>query len=234
MTTKIILCTLLITWCLVQWSLARPTSSNEDYLKNHDLCHQRNQYAAMAPAEKDSKLPASVQLLKMTLYTLQDITLTYATKAKTISELMLKDPALKENHSNEVEEFQKKIEQFLEKYSACSDMQELFKLVEYYSTFSSHYYEMEEKKNLSANAKVILDVLKKYGSQEMDDEFAKSFNEFVSNFSKKFDELEEDLKGEKGTVGDKIVQWWNRVKNLKTYDEKMEAFAEYVKLYEEN
>ncbi|XP_023303902.2 uncharacterized protein LOC111685852 [Lucilia cuprina] len=232
MTTKKILCTFLITWCLTQCCLARPSSSNEDYLKNHDLCHQQHQYAVMAPAENDSKLPASVQLLKITLYALQDITLTYAIKAKTVSEHMLKDHALKENHSNEVEEFLKKIQQFLEKYSTCNDMQELFKLVEFYSTFTSDYYEMEEEKTLSSDAQIILDVLKKYGSQDMDDEFEKSFNEFVTNFSKKFNELENHLKSEKGT--DKIVQWWYRAKNLKTYDEKMDAFAEFVKFYEDN
>ncbi|KAI8121021.1 hypothetical protein FF38_12685 [Lucilia cuprina] len=232
MTTKKILSTFLTIWCLAQCCLARPSSSNEDYLKAHDLCHQQHQYAVMAPAEKDSKLPASVQLLKITLYALQDITLTYAIKAKTVSEHMLKDHALKENHTNEVEEFLKKLQQFIEKYSTCNDMQELFKLVEFYSTFTSDYYEMEEEKTLSSDAQIILDVLKKYGSQDMDDEFEKSFNEFVTNFSKKFNELENHLKSEKGT--DKIVQWWYRAKNLKTYDEKMEAFAEFVKFYEDN
>ncbi|XP_065355919.1 uncharacterized protein LOC135950301 [Calliphora vicina] len=236
MTTKNILTILLVSLYLVQLTTAQPTNihTHENYLKSHDLCHQRTNYATMAPSEGDSNLAASLQLLKITLFALQEMTLTYATKAKTVSDQLLKDAALKENQSDEVKEFHQKIQQFEEKFSSCNGIDELFKLVEFYSTVSSEFYEMEEQKTLTADSKIILEVLKKYKSQEMDDEFEQSFNTFVDNFAKKFDELKEDLKQEKGETSGKIVQWWQQVKNLKTYDEKIKAFASYVKLYETN
>lgn len=186
----------------------------------------------MAPSDKDSSFPPSVQLLKMTLFNLLDLSINYSTKAKTISEKLIKDPAIRENHTPEVEEFKKKISEFQEKFSSCQNFENLINLVVLYSTVSSDYYEAEEQKTLSDNSKVILEVLKKYKSEEMDDEFANKFNSFVNKFSEKINETKEQLKEEQEKVANKILQWWEEAKDLQTYEEKMDAFAEYVKLYE--
>lgn len=79
----------------------------------------------------------------------QKTTLIYVTKVKYVSEEILKDPKLKENNTQEVQEFLQKIKEFEEKYATCSDMTELFKIAISYSTVSSKYYEMEKENTLN-------------------------------------------------------------------------------------
>lgn len=166
------------------------------------------------------------------LYALQDISSTYITKAKEISDDLLKNSALKQNTAPEVNEFLTKIKEFEEKYSECTGIEELFQLVVSFSTTTSDYYEREENKTLKDEEKVILDVLKHSKVHEIDNDFEKTFMNFATKFAHKMEAVKEDLKTEK--IGDKILKWWEDVKDIKDYDEKMEAFAKFTKLYEKN
>lgn len=166
------------------------------------------------------------------MFELQDLALYYVRKGKEISDQVLKEPVLKSNTSPEMKKFKEDLEEFEKKYTSCHDMEELFDLVEIYSNATVDYYELETKGTLTPNGKIILDVLKKYHVKEIDDEFESKFsNTFVNNFGKKINELKEQLKAEEGGMGNKILKWFEDVKALKTTEEKMEAFKEYMKLY---
>ncbi|XP_037826691.1 uncharacterized protein LOC119614645 [Lucilia sericata] len=233
---KKILCILLISWNLMQCYSAKPTSfeSNKDYLKSHDLCHQRQNYTVMAPAVNDSKMAPSVQLLKMTLFYLEDSAITYNRKAKSVSEHLIKEPAINENHSEEVHNFKERIENFLEIYADCNGMEELFDLMDLYASITLEYYKLEKEKNLTVDGKIILDVLKKYDCETLNEEYISNIYVFTTHFAKKFDDIEEDLKNEEGELPGKIIQWWNTAKNVKVYQDKFLELIKFLKLYKEN
>ncbi|KAM7352610.1 uncharacterized protein ACRADG_005056 [Cochliomyia hominivorax] len=222
---KKVLTILVVSWCLAE-SLATPVDNSE----NFDLCQLKTKYASVTASEKDATLAPSIQLLKMMLVALKEFSYNYITKAKPITEELLNDAVLKENHSKEVEEFLDKIKEFSEKYSSCTNMDELFNLVVSFSTITSDFYDMEDKNTLTEDSKVILKELKKNKIHDIENEFEKSFLDFVEKFTIKMDEVKEKLKEEK--IGDKILKWWDGVKDLKTFEEKMEGFSKFTHLYE--
>ncbi|KAM7351650.1 uncharacterized protein ACRADG_004422 [Cochliomyia hominivorax] len=224
MFTKIILNFLLISWCLAE-SLAKPLENNETY----DLCQIKNKYTTLDPSDKGNNLPASIKVLKFMLVALKDDGIIYLTKAKHVSEDLLKDPVLKENHSVEVKEFMERIKEFSDKYSTCSDMHDFFKLLFLFSRNTSDFYDKEKGNNLSDDGKVILEVLKKYKIHEIESEFERKFMEFALNLANKVKHLQDELKGE--IEDDSKLKWWNEFKSAKTLDDRMEVLANYADLY---
>ncbi|XP_065357299.1 uncharacterized protein LOC135951555 [Calliphora vicina] len=215
-----------------QLALAKPAATQADHFKDYDLCKLKSIHAEMAPSENDSDLPPTLQLMKMIAYDLQDISLSFIKKAKDISDQLLKESVLNTNQSPEMKKFKQDVEEFNNKYSKCSDVDELYDLVQLFSNATSEYYEKETNGTLTADTKIILDVLKKHSTKEMEDEMEKKYiNSLVVSFGEKLDELKEKLKTEEGELGEKILQWWDKVKALKTPEEKVAAFKEYMTLY---
>ncbi|KAM7354496.1 uncharacterized protein ACRADG_006146 [Cochliomyia hominivorax] len=227
MASKAILAILAINLLLLQATLAKPTSSGYDHFKSFNVCKLKDTYKDFAPSEKDHNLKPSVQLMKKMIFDLQDLALGYITRAKEFSDKIMKEPVLESNTSPEMKKFKEDLEDFEKQYNACNDIEKLFDLVEIFSNATIDYYEKEADEN-----KVILEVLKKYQVKEMDDEFEKKFREdFITNFGKKIEELKNQLKIEEEGMGEKILKWWNDVKLLKTTDEQIESFKEFMKLY---
>ncbi|XP_065357947.1 uncharacterized protein LOC135952079 [Calliphora vicina] len=230
MTTKKLLCILLFAVITVQISQAIPVTN--DQLKSRDLCLQKTKYQDMEASENDKLLTASNQLLKFTLRSFQQLSLAYAEKAKNISENLLKDSKISSSTSPKILQFKHNLTQFQEKYSLCADIDELFDLVELYSNTTSFYYELEEA-TLDVDSKLILSLLRKYGSEDLDNEFEKFFNVFVENFDKKFEDLKGNLKEKEGEVGQKLLGWYDQFKTLKDYDDKIAAFEKYFLFFEQ-
>ncbi|XP_023303901.2 uncharacterized protein LOC111685851 [Lucilia cuprina] len=213
-------------------AVGKPAVQHDDHFKDFDLCKLKTIYTTLAPNEKDHTLAPTVQLMKLIVFDLQDLALTYARNAKDISDQLIKESLFSSNQSLEVQKFKHEIEEFQKKYNSCADMNELFDIVDIYSNTTSEYYEMEANGTLSADGKLIQNVLKKYSPKDMDEEFEEKFlNTFAVNFSRKIEELKGKLEAEEGGMGEKILQWWAKVKTLNTVEEKMNAFKEYMKLY---
>ena len=168
----------------------------------------------------------------MTLKSFQQLSLNYAVQARNISEQLLKDPLVSNGESPHLRKFKQNLTDFQQQYNECSDLEELFDLVELYSNTSSFYYELDEA-TLDADSKLILNLLKKYGSEDLDNSFEKLFNIFVDKFEQKLESLKPDLQKEPGNVGKEIVQWFDTFKTLQDYDHKIEAFEKYFKFYED-
>ncbi|KAM7351634.1 uncharacterized protein ACRADG_004406 [Cochliomyia hominivorax] len=231
MLTRNILTILLIALLRAQLSLCQP-SGNISNLKKQDLCLMKTKYDDMGPSENDKLLKSTDQLLKLTLNNFQDLSLKYSKKAKSISEELLKDPAILNANSPQIAEFKTNLTKFEEKYSDCDGIDDLFDLAELYSNTTSYYYELKPEE-IKGDTKLILDLLRKYGSEDMDNEFEREFNVFVNNFHGKFSELKEDLKKEESPEASKVLEWHKQFKTLKTYDDKIEGFEEFFKIYDD-
>lgn len=205
---------------------------NIELLKSKDLCLQKTKYEGMEPSEKDSLLSPSNQLLKLTLKAFQELSLKYAKRAKDISEHLLKDNEVLTGKSAKMLQFKHNLTQFEEKYTLCDGIDDLFDLVELYSNTTSFYYEQDES-SLDDDSKLILNLLRRYGSEDLDNEFEKFFNVFVKDFSNKFEELKGDLLKEEGTVGQKILDWFKDFKSLNDYDDKIAAFEKFFAFYDD-
>lgn len=200
--------------------------------QTQDLCLQNAKNSDLEPAETDKELSGSSQLLKMTLKSFQQLSLNYGYQARNISEQLLKDPQIANSQAPQLLKFKQNLTEFQQQYNRCSDLDELFDLVELYSNTSSFYYELDEL-TMDADSKIILGLLRKYGSEDLDNSFEKLFNVFVDKFEQKLESLKADLQNEPGTVGKQIVQWYETFKTLNDYDDKIDAFEKYFKFYEE-
>lgn len=191
----------------------------------------KTKYDDMAASDKDNLLAPSLQLLKFTLSNFKDLSVDYAKKAKAITEKLLKDSQISSTTSHKILEFKSNLTNYEEKYSLCDGIDDLFNLAEVYSNTTSFYYELPESE-IRGDTKILLDLLKKYGSEDLDNEFEKHFDVFVTNFDTKFENLKEELKKEHSKESPEVLKWFEDFKKLNTYDDKIEAFEKFFKFYD--
>ncbi|KNC27099.1 hypothetical protein FF38_12683 [Lucilia cuprina] len=235
MFTRNIIYILIISIVLLQLAWSKPTTQDETsemkLLKAQDLCLQKTKYDGMEPAETDNQLTPTNQLLKFTLRAFQQLSLQYAETAKNISEHLQKDPEILNSKSIKIQEFKQNLTQFEEKYTLCDGLDELFDLAELYSNTTSFYYDLEES-DLNVDSKLILSLLRKYGSEDLDNDFEKYFNVFVDNFEKKFEDLMENLRKDEDKASKLVLEWYDTFKALKNYDDKINAFEKFFTFFE--
>lgn len=191
----------------------------------------KTKYNDIAASDKDKLLSPSNQLLKFTLSNFKDLSLDYSKKAKAITQDLLKDLQISSSTSKQILEFKTNLTKFEEKYSLCDGIDDLFDLAEVYSNTTSFYYELPESE-VQGDTKLLLDLLKKYGSEDLDNEFEKHFNVFVTNFDKKLEDLKEQLKQEHSKESNEVLKWFEEFKKLNTYDDKIEAFEKFFSFYD--
>lgn len=125
-----------------------------------------------------------------------------------------------------MQEFKKNLTDFLQKYEASKEFQDFLILVELYSNYTSDYYEMSEEE-LSADVKLIVNALRKYGSEELDKDLSKMYDNFVKEFCKEFENVKRFLEK-------KMLDWFAEFKLLTDMNERTEAFGKFVMLYMED
>lgn len=192
--------------------------------QNFDVCQLRAKYGHINPSEKDSNLSPSRQILKMILLSLQKMSVDYIIKVQPVAEQILKDSAIKNNNSNEIVKFKTQIQEFQEKYVACKDMNDLFKLLVLYTETTDKYY-TKEIETMKEEEKLILEVLKKYKVKELEVEFNKEFLNFMKNYAKKLEEDYDELEKEK--LDENSVKWWEEVDEADSLDDKLEILFKY-------
>ena len=176
----------------------------------------------------------SVQLLGVTVAGLMSTAVNYSEKAKPIADAILKDSELLDHVDNdEVKTFKQKLENFVDDYNNCSDGKKLFKLVELFSGTAEEFYDQEEDQKLSPQGKIILKLLKHNKVDQIEEEFTADFKKLITNFEEKYAEIKEDLKkDDKDGIGEKIIKWHEQFSTLKNYDDQVEAFSDFYKLFD--
>lgn len=194
---------------------------------NNDLCLLENYSVGF-----NDKGP-SIELYNFAYTNFKNLAVDYLTKAKPISENILKDPQISSSTSNKILEFKANLTKFEENYASCDGFEDLFNLADLYSNTTSFYYELEDEASSEEDTKIILNILKQYGSEDLDNEYYDDFNEFSKNFHNKFDDLEEDLKKEDYRESRMILKWYPEFKNLKSYWDILDSFDEFFDIFEE-
>lgn len=105
-------------------------------------------------------------------------------------------------------------------------------MADIYSNATSLYYELDEETLAEEDSKIILNILQKYGSEDLDDEYYDNFDEFTKNFQKKFEDLEEDLKKEETKEGPMVLEWFAEFKNLTFYYDILDSFDKFFEIFD--
>lgn len=109
-----------------------------------------------------------------------------------VSEALLADTELTENEDEEVKEFLKKIQEYLDKSKDADNVEEKLTAVGFFFKLMDNY-DAPNTKDPSKAVVLIDGYLNKHGMEKFSEEFEKLSNDFLKEFIEKSEELKKDL-----------------------------------------
>ncbi|XP_037827556.1 uncharacterized protein LOC119615619 [Lucilia sericata] len=155
----------------------------------------------------------------------KNLTSFYVNKAANISDKVLKDATFNDAANGHIvlQKFKQNLTDFLNRYQKHQEFEELFELVELYSNTTSDYYEMT-REQLNPDMEMIVNVLRKYGSEKLDQDFKVMYEQFVEDFKVEFRKVEMYL--------DKnMLDWFEQFKTIQEMNARTEAFEKFIMFY---
>ncbi|XP_065357442.1 uncharacterized protein LOC135951685 [Calliphora vicina] len=205
-TTKLIFCCILFFTLTKTLAIPRPDNSQ----------HTNEEHPPLTPKE---------HLFMFTIDGFSNLTAFYVNRAANISEYILKDATLTTTAADNVavQEFKKNLTDFLNKYQTHKEFEDLYVLVEEYSNTTSDYYEMAPEQ-LTADKTIIVNILRKYGSEQLDKEFKERYDRFAKDFGEEFKKVQIHLER-------KMLDWFDQFKGITDMNERTVAFDKFFMLY---
>uniref|UniRef100_A0A1A9ZHT9 Uncharacterized protein n=1 Tax=Glossina pallidipes TaxID=7398 RepID=A0A1A9ZHT9_GLOPL len=109
-----------------------------------------------------------------------------------VSEALLADTELTENEDEEVKEFLKKIQEYLDKSKNADNVEEKLTALAFFYKLMENYDALNTKD--PSKAVILVDgYLKKHGMEKFGEEFEKRSNDFLKEFIEKAEEVKKDL-----------------------------------------
>ncbi|KAM7352569.1 uncharacterized protein ACRADG_005026 [Cochliomyia hominivorax] len=188
---------------------------------NADLSYHESN----TPTNRNQQPPTPKQHLFMfVIESFTKLTTFYADNAANITKNILADDTLNENSENLIlQDFKKNLTEFFYKYKRISELVDTMELVELYSNLTSDYYGLKEEE-LNKESKIIVNILRKYGSEKLENDFHTKHGEFVKEFCKEFEKVKVFLEKE-------LLDWFEEFKEITDMNQRTEAFGNFLMFY---